>query len=309
MQTRIFSTHRVSGIRFVSFLGSDQLLLASSNEVIWYRFSETTFIETQRSSHEGRSFSLFPIQDHSRVVLQLEDAPEKYSVQLLDENGSKGRKVSIPIFWINQVTANSTLSIFALFGSAVVIDRAGWIPPVKACLLDMDSGELQILPYSAIAVHGDFLYFVSGSVLFKLNLAFSRSFVKLPDVIILADAAKILASNIPSDVISLVPSTERLWLVTTKGLFSASSLGLGVQQTWQSGTRTILCGDLVFLRDIGPEIEIHNAITHEKFGVCCSSGSQIISFDVRASFTDGANTGVMAVVSEGGVLDLFAWTC
>ena len=124
------------------------------------------------------SFPLFPIHQHSQAAFQLELGPEDYSLQLLDEGGFKGRPVPIPFCSIHQVTADSSGSLLAVFGSVVLPGRAGWIAPVESCLIDMESGDVRPLPYSAAAFQGDVLYFVQDHTLYKKELFSSRARLK-----------------------------------------------------------------------------------------------------------------------------------
>src|SRR5437870_3993840 len=129
MRTRLLSTCRIDNIMFVSCLRRDLFIAASPDKLIWCHVYDSTVEEVRCSFHDGHSFPLFPLHEHAQAAFQLRHGPEDYSLQLLDEEGFRGRPIPIPFSGIDQVTADSSGSLLALFGSVIFPGRAGWIAP------------------------------------------------------------------------------------------------------------------------------------------------------------------------------------
>ena len=237
MRTRLLSTCQVDNIRFVSYLRQNMLVAASPDKLMWCLVRDSTVEVVRHSCHGGRSFPLFPLHEHAQAAFQLEHGPEDYSLQLLDEEGFRGRPIPIPFSWINQVTADSSGSVLAVFGSVLVPGRAGWIAPIESCLIDMESGNLQRLPYSAVALQGDVLYFVQDRTLYKRRLSSSRRLAQMSDASSSPDATDVIASDIPSAVITLAPRNGSVRVVTTDGLYAVSSSGVTTVHRWEAATR------------------------------------------------------------------------
>src|ERR1700724_1241910 len=98
--------------------------------------------------------------------------------------------------------------------------------------MDMGSGELQRLPYSAVALHEDVLYFVHERTLYKRRLSSSRRLAHTPDASPLIEGTDMIASDIPSSVITLAPKDGYVQLVTTNGLYAVSSSGVTPVHKW-----------------------------------------------------------------------------
>lgn len=304
MRTQLVSTCRIDGIMFVASLGENALVAASPDKVIWYRVHGPAVEEVRHSSHDGRSFSLFPIHNHARAAFQLEHGPWNYSLQLLGEDGFIGRPIPIPFSWINQVTADSSGAVLGVFGSVSIPGRAGWIAPIESCLIDMESGNVERLPYSAVALQGDILYFVEERTLYKCRLS---SFRHTSDS---TEAPDRIASDIPSSVITLAPRNGYVRVVTTDGLYAVSSSAVTPVHRWEAASRALVCGDVCFTREIGPEVQVFHAKKRTASCVTSSPKTQVTGFDVLYPFLgDGADEGLLMIVSEKGVLDYFSWSC
>lgn len=309
MRTRLLSTCQIDNIRFVSLLRRDMFVAASPDKLLWCRVRNSTVEEVRRSSHGGRSFSLFPLHDHAQAAFQLEHGPGCYSLRLLDEDGFKGQPVPVPFSWTNQVTADSSGSLLAAFGSLVLLDRPGWIAPVESCLVDMESGDVQRLPYSAVVLQEDVLYFVHDHILYKTRLSPSRRLTLMRYPSALAEGTDMIASDIPSGVITLAPKNGHVRVVTTDGLYAVSSSGVTPVHKWEVRSRALVCGDICFASDVGPEVQVYDAKKQAATCVTSSPKTQVTGFDALGpSRGAAADDGLLMIVSEKGVLDRFSWS-
>lgn len=285
------------------------IVAASPDKLIWYRLHDSTVEEVRRASHGGRSFPLFALHAHAQAAFQLQHGPENFSLRLLDEKGFRGQSVPIPLLGIDQVSADASGWLLAVFGPVILPGRPGWIAPVESCLIDMESGDLQRLPYSAVALQGDVLYFVQDRTLYKRRLSSSRRLAQMSDASASTDATEVIASDIPSTVITLAPRNGHVRVVTKDGLYAASSSGVTTVHRWESASRALVCGDVCFTRDIGPEVQVYDAKKHAASCVTSSPKTQVTGFDALCSSRgDGANEGLLMIVSEKGILDRFSWS-
>ena len=260
---------------FVACLGEDRLVTASSDMLIWCRVRNSAIEEVHRSFQEGRSFSLFPIRDHVQAVLQLEQSPRNHSLQLVDGDGLKGRPISIPLYNVHQVTVDSSASLLAVYGSVSSSGRAGYIDPVESCLIDAASGDLQRLPYSAVAISGDALYFAKDRTVYKRTLAFRRS-AHVLDATFSGDPLEVIASD---KVLLIAPSDDCVWLATEHGLFAANSMDVTLVHKWDCAGRVCACEGVFFAAGIGPELQVYDVQNHVATHITSSSKTQITGFD------------------------------
>lgn len=294
---------------FISYMSKDIFVAASPDKLIWYRVRDSTVEEIRRSSHGGRSFSLFSLHDHGQTAFQLEHGPGCYSLRLLDENGFKGQSIPIPFSWTNQVSADSSGSLLAAFGSLVLLDRPGWIAPVESCLIDMESGAVQRLPYTAAVLQGDVLYFVHERTLYKTRLPLCRSLTLMPYPSALTEQTERIASDIPSNVITLAPMNGCVRVITTDGLYAVSSSGVTPIHRWEDASRALVCGDMCFTRGHGSEVQVYDIKRGAAFRITSSSKTQVTCFDALGPAREmAADEGRLMVVSEKGIVDQLSWS-
>jgi hypothetical protein len=307
MQTKLLCTCDIDNIMFVTCLGDDRLVVASPQEVIWCRVNGSYVENVRRSTHQGDSFSLFSLNDKSLSVLQLRHGPENFSLQLLDNDGLKTPPVRIPFSWINQVTTDSTGSLLAFCGSAILPGRAGWIAPIESCLIDIGSGSIKTLPFSAICIHMDSLYFVRERNLYKTKLA---SFQHLSHMNLDAspDATALVATDLPSPIITLTPTREYVQVVTSNGIYHASASRVVAVHKCESVIQAITYGNVCFMRSIGPKVYVYDAKRGVESYIISSSKSQVTGFDISSKSRENeSEEGLLTIVSEKGVLDRFLW--
>src|SRR5262249_22183694 len=214
MRTRLLSTCRLDDIMFVSWLRDDTFIAASSNTLIWCRLHDSSVEEARRSPCEGRLFSCFPIHDQAQAAFQIERSPRDHLLQLAGESGLIGQSVPIPLYGIHQVTADPSGWLLAIFGLVSIPGRVGWIDPVESCLIDMESGHLQRLPYSAVAFQGEVLYFVHEGTLFKRRVPSSRRLAQMSNATAPIDPTEVITSGIPATVITLAPRNGHVQVIT-----------------------------------------------------------------------------------------------
>lgn len=293
---------------FVSYMSKDIFVASTPDKLIWYRIHDSTVEEIRRSSHGGRSFSLFSLHDHGQTVFQLEHGPGCYSLRLLDEDGFKSQPVPIPFSWIDQVSADSSGALLAAFGSLVLLDRPGWIPPVESCLIDMESGTVQRLPYTAATFQGDELYFVHERTLYKTRLSSRRSLTLMPYPSALTERTERIASGIPWNVIMLAPMNGCVRVITTDGLYTVSTSGVILIHNWDDASRALVCGDMCFTRGHGPEVRAYDISRSAAFRITSSLKTQVTCFDALGPTTENAaEEGTLMLVSEKGIVDQLSW--
>jgi hypothetical protein len=123
------------------------------------------------------------------------------------------------------------------------------------------------------------------------------------------EGTEMIASDIPSSIITLEPKNGFVRVVTTDGLYVVDSSGVTRVHSWEGTSRALVCDDFYFTRDIGPEVQVYDA--KEKVATCVTSSSktQVTGFDALSlSRGAAADEGLLMIVSEKGVLDRFSWS-
>jgi hypothetical protein len=312
MQIKKLATAGFDGIMIVAWLEQDKLLLASPNETILCSLENSCIKEVRRRSHAGRSFSLSQLRGHKCAALQLADGPWNYSLQLVDEDSFIGARMEFPLSWTNQITANSSLSLLAAFGSLVVSGRAGYIEPIESFLIDVKTGNRIKTGFRAIALYDDLVYFVKDDSLYRAQIDRTSVMNRLDDALV-SDlfSAQFVCSDVPPDVLGLYRSNNCTFVATKDGLFVASSAGCRrFPTTSDYFTKVLMSGSVFFARDIGPNVTIYDSETGENSSVITSSSSRVTGFDVlQGSSQKSPAQNVLAVVAEKGVVDCFSWDC
>jgi hypothetical protein len=305
MQTRLISSHRIDGVKQVAWLGGDTLVATTNNYLIWLRLQGGTINEIRRSPHHCDWTALLALNNPDRAAFHSRNDTWAYSLQLIDVDGFYGSPHIAPFSWIQQVSASPSGSLLATFGSLLTPGRVGYIEPVNSCLIDMNSGDLQHLPYSAIAIKDNTMYFVKDRTVYRRKLAFLRSTHALDDTFS-GDPLEVMASD---KVLLLVPRDDYVWLATERGLFAANTMDVELVHKWDCAGRVCVCGDVFFATGIGPEVEVYDTRNRIASCVMSSSAAQVTGLDaLRLSHGDDPDEGLLMVVSEKGVLDRFSWS-
>jgi hypothetical protein len=304
MQTRLLATWRLNQITGVSCLSANTFVVSSRETSSWYHVDGFQLDEVLSLSNDGESGPLYSLRGRIPAVLQIRLGSFDSSLRLVNENGFGGQLIGIPFHGFYQVTCDLTGSFLAGFGPVSTPGRIGYLEPVESCVIDVASGDLQRLPYSALAIKGNDLYFVKDRTVYKTKLAFQRS-TSILDNTFSGDPLEQVASD---RVLLVVPRDDYVWLATERGLFAANSMDVVLVHKWDSVGRVNVCGDVFFATGIGPEIQIYDTRHGLASCVVSSSKTQVMGFDTLClSSGNGSDEGLLMVVSEKGVLDCFSW--
>lgn len=280
-------------------------LVCSRDHVSWFRLDGSELDMVRSLTNDGQMGPLYPLHDTTQAVLQIRRGPIDSWLSLVDEFGFSGRPIAIPFHGFYQVTSSLSGSLLAGFGTVSALGKLGYLEPVESCLIDFASGALQRLPYSAVAIEGDVLYFVKDRIVYRKKLAFQR-FANEVDSTFVGDPLEVMASD---RVLHVVPKDGNVWLATEHGLFAANSLDVDLVHKWDFVGRVRVCGDVFFAAGIGTEVQIYDTRNGIASSVTSSSKTQVTDFDVFSlSPGEGSAQGLLMMASEKGVLDCFCWS-
>lgn len=304
MFAQLSSTWHLTGINSVSWLGKTTLLAASREKVFWFRLENSRLEELRVLTHGSCSGRLYSLPEQNKALVQMCHGPWDYSIQIVDEHGLKGRPVPIPFYGFDQITADSSGSLLAAYGTVLTPGRAGYIEPVESCLIDMVSGTVERLPYSAVTVKTNSLYFAKDRTVYTTNLVLKRNrwhedktFVDGPLAVVCSDR-----------VLAIIAREAHVWVATECGVFIGSSSGIDIVHKWEHASRVVVVGEVLFASDVGPEVQVYDAKRDRAWFVSASSGGQVTGFDALCTFqSSDLEEGLLIIASQNGVLDLFSW--
>ena len=306
MLTQLLSSCRIAGLKQIAWVDANTLVATADNSLVWLRFQNSSVYEIQRSPHGGDWASLFSLDNHNQVVLHLRNGPYSYLLRLINSDGCVGPSCVVPLSWIHQVAVDPHGSFLSAFGSLLITDRAGYIQPTESCLIDIGSGDLQQLPYSAITIQEDMLYFVKDRTVYRRKLGFQRTAYTF-DSTFTDDTLEVVASD---KVLLMAPKDDLVWLATERGLFAADPMNVSLVHRWDNPISSVrVCGNMFVATGVGPVALLYDIRTHVTSCVMSSSKSQIVGFDILQSTQPGMSyaEGVLILVSEKGLIDCFSW--
>jgi hypothetical protein len=174
-------------------------------------------------------------------------------------------------------------------------------------LIDISSGSLKQLPCSAICIHMDSLFLVRERNLYKTKLACFQHLSHMDPFGSLGPTA-LVASDLPSPIIALTPMKEHVQVVTSNGIYLASASNVVAVRNCESVIQAMTYGDVCFMRSIGPKVCVYDSKRDADSYIVSSPKSQVTGFDIsRKPRENERGEGLLAVVSEKGVLDRFSW--
>jgi hypothetical protein len=166
----------------------------------------------------------------------------------------------------------------------------------------MNSGDVQHLPYSAVAMQDDALYFVKDRTVYRRRLTFQSAPLAL-DGAFSGDPLEVVASD---KVLHLAPRDGCVWLATERGLFAAEAADVRLAHKWDDlAIRVQVCGEAFLATGVGPEVQIYDTRSRVASRAASSSKNQVIGLDAQClSRGDGGSRGVLVIVGENGRLDV-----
>jgi len=220
---------------------------------------------------------------------------------MLDGDGPVGPRRNVPFGWIYQITKHSRLDILAIFASVGP-------PPGNpvSCLLDVTSGDIPFLDYSAVAFSSrDEFFYLSNGNLYRSD---ASSWTPERSGLTASPNAILVAEEVTENVEYIVPQDDRVWLVTATQLLKACESRLEPIHKWHAGVeRVAKAGDMLFVRLPNRAVEAIDTDLPRSHTMIATSAVPL-GMDAVCSAVADDRSGVLLVAAEDGNLTRFKWT-